>query len=1036
MNQKSPELNTTTSGLKATPQSYFLPVPSGSANLFQKLKPYFLLILLAHLPLAAIFGQAEIFTDASDYPPGETVYILGYGFLPGESVRLRVVHVGEGNTETSTAHQPWYVTADTDGWINATWRVPTDEDELGATLLLTADGQTSNRHAETTFTDAIVVFPDGISLPGSSVTTCGTNVQLTATIATCQRGSGGATDYAPITYTWYYNTTNSNAITASTVEVLSLNGTAANTSSTINISSTAGNTRYFFCQVTFETVSSGASCGGSGRPGYPYTTNASAITINTPSPVGVSIASSDADNTICAGTAVTFTASPTNGGTTPTYQWKLNGSNVGSNQNTFVTSSLADGDEVKVVLTSSDFCATGNPATSNAIVTAVTSAPATPGSISGPATVCPNETGVGYSIQAVPGATSYNWTLPAGASITSGAGTNSITVNFGGSGGQIGVSAANDCGVSSPRTTTVSIAATLVIADCADDRMADADAACEAVVPNFLNNVTTSGGCGSVALSQSPAAGTIVAKGTHVITITATDDVTSVSCTANFTVKDVTAPVVSACPANITVFSNSGDPTSCAQIATWTVPTATDACDGAVAYNSASHTPGTSFPLGTTAVSYTFQDAAGNGSACNFSVTVVDNTSPVKPTLAKVTAYCEVELTVPSTTDNCAGTIDGTTANSYFDEPGLYTVSWKFDDGNGNVSYQDQAVEVYAVSVDASASSTPVPYNNAITLSAKISPAVSGIEIEFSVDGVSKGTSFTNGTGTASLNIGTLAVGVYRVTAAALPNCGESADVYLPVYDPNGGFLTGGGWISSPQGALVASPLITGKANFGFVAKYKKGSSQVDGNTEFQFSAGGFNFKSNFHDAGTLVISGPKATYRGVGTVNGSGNYGFVVIAIDGALNGSGGTDQFRIKIWDKDNNDSVVYDNQNGAFENSGAATTIGGGSIVIHEAKGKSAGSKVEDPQIALGYGEQSLDLSVKVTPNPTSAIFQFRLDGNADLPVTIRVIDLSGRLIETRTTVTGQNLELGANYVPGVYIARVSQGAMTQVVRLIKQ
>jgi len=70
-----------------------------------------------------------------------------------------------------------------------------------------------------------------------------------------------------------------------------------------------------------------------------------------------------------------------------------------------------------------------------------------------------------------------------------------------------------------------------------------------------------------------------------------------------------------------------------------------------------------------------------------------------------------------------------------------------------------------------------------------------------------------------------------------------------------------------------------------------------------------------------------------VGTINGSGNYGFLLSAIDGAISGGGGTDKFRIKIWDKNNNDAVVYDNQPGAADNADATTVVNsGGSIVIH--------------------------------------------------------------------------------------------------------
>jgi len=45
--------------------------------------------------------------------------------------------------------------------------------------------------------------------------------------------------------------------------------------------------------------------------------------------------------------------------------------------------------------------------------------------------------------------------------------------------------------------------------------------------------------------------------------------------------------------------------------------------------------------------------------------------------------------------------------------------------------------------------------------------------------------------------------------------------------------------------------------------------------------------------------------------------------------------DLFRIKIWDKDNGDAVVYDNKMGEPDDSYGGTAIGGGNIVIHQAK-----------------------------------------------------------------------------------------------------
>ncbi|MBK7506396.1 MAG: hypothetical protein IPI52_15490 [Bacteroidetes bacterium] len=63
---------------------------------------------------------------------------------------------------------------------------------------------------------------------------------------------------------------------------------------------------------------------------------------------------------------------PTNGGTTPSYQWKLNGVNVGANQATYTSSSLQNGDFITCIMISSLSCVTASPATSNQIVMTVT----------------------------------------------------------------------------------------------------------------------------------------------------------------------------------------------------------------------------------------------------------------------------------------------------------------------------------------------------------------------------------------------------------------------------------------------------------------------------------------------------------------------------------------------------------------------------------------------------------------------------------------------------------------------------------------
>ena len=81
------------------------------------------------------------------------------------------------------------------------------------------------------------------------------------------------------------------------------------------------------------------------------------------------------------------------------------------------------------------------------------------------------------------------------------------------------------------------------------------------------------------------------------------------------------------------------------------------------------------------------------------------------------------------------------------------------------------------------------------------------------------------------------------------------------------------------------------------------------------------------------MVAGARAQYKGSGTINGAGNYGFMLTAIDGEINGGGGIDRFRIKIWDKNNGDALVYDNQMSAGIDDNPTTSLAGGSIVIHK-------------------------------------------------------------------------------------------------------
>lgn len=105
-------------------------------------------------------------------------------------------------------------------------------------------------------------------------------------------------------------------------------------------------------------------------------TVSASITMTVSPMVNPSVIISANNNNICAGTTVTFTTSQTNGGTNPTYQWLVNGNPVGTNNSSYNSSSLNNGDVINVILTTNANCA-ATP-TASAGVTMIVSPIVTP----------------------------------------------------------------------------------------------------------------------------------------------------------------------------------------------------------------------------------------------------------------------------------------------------------------------------------------------------------------------------------------------------------------------------------------------------------------------------------------------------------------------------------------------------------------------------------------------------------------------------------------------------------------------------------
>ena len=156
-----------------------------------------------------------------------------------------------------------------------------------------------------------------------------------------------------------------------------------------------------------------------------------------------------APNGVCRQNGISYSVTPLP--SVSTYTWSMPvGATIASGQGTpNITVNFATG------FSSGNICVTASNACGSVQTCKTISAiPAVPTTISGPLGVCKKATGVVYSTPAVYGATSYTWSLPPGAKITSGANTNSIIVTFVNNAGAITVKANNACGSSPAASIT------------------------------------------------------------------------------------------------------------------------------------------------------------------------------------------------------------------------------------------------------------------------------------------------------------------------------------------------------------------------------------------------------------------------------------------------------------------------------------------------------------------------------------------------------------------------------------------------------
>ncbi len=136
--------------------------------------------------------------------------------------------------------------------------------------------------------------------------------------------------------------------------------------------------------------------------------------------------------------------------------------------------------------------------------------------------------------------------------------------------------------------------------------------------------------------------------------------------------------------------------------------------------------------------------------------------------------------------------------------------------------------------------------------------------------------------------------------------------------------------------------------------------------------------------------------------------------------------DKVRIKIQDKNKGDAVVYDNRMGASDDAAVLTTLGGGSIVVHDGKTKAR----------MDYSiETESSAEVVLYPNPVFTKVTIDLKGMSAVGAKTILTDAVGKqVIQNAHKVIGDSL-LEVDLSSGLYIIQFRMEGTFQVLKVIK-
>lgn len=295
--------------------------------------------------------------------------------------------------------------------------------------------------------------------------------------------------------------------------------------------------------------------------------------------------------------------------------------------------------------------------------------------------------------------------------------------------------------------------------------------------------------------------------------------------------------------------------------------------------------------------------------------------------------------------------------------------------------------------------------------------------------------------GTVSATMSFSTPGVYAVSLTVTDQGGNSdtattvngQNAVVVIFAHEAGFANGSGRIISPPGALVADPQATGRADFSFNSRYHKLETTPRGSTYFKLQAGDFEFLSTHYD---WIIARPNgALFSGSGTVNGDGDFAFLLSAVDGDDFNPIVADKFRIQIKDKATG-AVVYDNQMGAPDTAMATFPIDWGSVNVRLPNGGLGHLSAILPRVEPASQAMARGFALSQNwPNPFRAKTEVRFSLPQRSNVKLGVYDVAGREVASlsdgpwdagsHTVSWSGRTASGSTARGGVYFVRMAVG-----------